>query len=75
MVSAWEWPGEPSVVLEKPAGQGVKYPLHMYRAFLTGIHLMEMGTMEWNLPVLNADPRLTPVDEFLESRAAGIGEW
>ena len=46
-----------------------------YRAFLTGIHLTEAGTMECNLPALNAEGRLTRVDELLERGAAGIGEW
>ena len=46
-----------------------------YRAFLTGIRLTEAGTMECNLPALNAEGRLTRVDELLERGAAGIGEW
>ena len=45
------------------------------RAFLTGIHLTETGTMECNLPALNAEGRLTRVGKLLERGAAGIGEW
>ena len=60
--------------LEKPDRQEVKFALHLYRAFLTGIHLMETGELECNLPVLNARARLAHVDELLERRAAGSQE-
>ena len=61
-------------VLEKPDRQEVKSALHMYRAFLTGIHLMETGELECNLPALNAKARLPHVDGLLERRAAGPRE-
>ncbi|MDE2938838.1 MAG: nucleotidyltransferase domain-containing protein [Chloroflexota bacterium] len=61
-------------VLQKPGKGKVKYALHLYRALLTGVHLMETGKLECRLPVLNGRARLSHVDELLERRKGGPGE-
>ena len=61
-------------VLKKPDKADVKHVLHMYRAFLTGIHLMETGELECSLPALNARARLSHVDDLLRRRAVGPEE-
>lgn len=61
-------------VLQKPGKGRVKYALHLYRALLTGIHLMETGDLECSLPALNCRARFSHVDELLGRRAAGPGE-
>lgn len=61
-------------VLQKPGKGQVKYALHLYRALLTGIHLMETGELECSLPVLNGRARLSHVDELLGRRTGGPGE-
>ena len=47
---------------------GIRYGLHMYRALLTGIHLMHTGEMEPHLPTLNRDAGLEHVDSLLARR-------
>ena len=61
-------------VLQKPGKGQVKYALHLYRALLTGIHLMETGELECSLPALNGRARLAPVDELLGRRGVGPEE-
>ena len=56
-------------VLKKPDKADVKHALHLYRAFLTGIHLMETGELECSLPALNARARLSHADDLLSRRA------
>ena len=61
-------------MLERNDWTEIKFALHLYRAFLTGIHLMETGELECNLPALNAQAQLSFVDELLERRAGGSEE-
>lgn len=61
-------------VLQKPDKGQVKYALHLYRALLTGVHLMETGELECSLPALNGRARLSHVDELLGRRTGGAGE-
>ena len=61
-------------LLKKPAKADVKHALHLYRALLTGIHLMETGELECSLPALNARSRLSHVDDLLRRRAVGPEE-
>lgn len=49
----------------------VKPLLYVYRVLLTGIHLMRTGTIEANLPRLNATARLSYVDELIERKRSG----
>jgi predicted nucleotidyltransferase len=49
----------------------VKPLLYVYRVLLTGIHLMRTGEVEANLVRLNADARLSHVDDLIARKRAG----
>ena len=60
--------------IEKRGRAEAKYALHVYRALLAGIHLMVTGQIEPHLPTLNADARLTHVEELMERRSSCPGD-
>lgn len=49
----------------------VKPLLYVYRVLLTGIHLMQTGTVEANLRRLNETARLRYVDDLIERKISG----
>lgn len=49
----------------------VKPLLYVYRVLLTGIHLMRTGAVEANLVNLNAEARLSHVDDLVARKAGG----
>ena len=54
--------------MEKEDQARVKYALHVYRAYLTGIHLMKTGEVQPHLPSLNQGAGLSQVDELIRRR-------
>ena len=66
--------GQALNAIEKKGRARAKYALHVYRALLAGIHLMNTGEIEPHLPTLNADARLTHVEELMERRNAALDE-
>ena len=66
--------GQALNAIEKTGRAQAKYALHVYRALLAGIHLMNTGQIEPHLPTLNADARLTHVEELVERRNAALDE-
>jgi uncharacterized protein len=56
-------------VKERP--RRVKPLLYVYRVLLTGIHLMRTGEVEANLVRLNAEARLSHIDELIAWKLAG----
>ena len=57
--------------LERDAPPRVKRLLYVFRALLTGIHLMRTGNVEANLPRLAADAGLDFIDELIERKVSG----
>jgi predicted nucleotidyltransferase len=49
----------------------VKPLLYVYRVLLTGIHLMRTGFVEANLVNLNADTRLSHIDDLIARKTGG----
>lgn len=49
----------------------VKHLLYAYRVYLSGIHLMQTGELDANLPSLNRRFRLGPIDELVERKREG----
>jgi uncharacterized protein len=49
----------------------VKPLLYVYRVLLTGIHLMQTGVIEANLPRLNESAKLTAVDDLIQRKIGG----
>lgn len=49
----------------------VKPLLYTYRVLLTGIHLMQTGQVEANLPTLNETAKLPYIDELVERKLTG----
>ena len=66
--------GQALNAIEKKGRAQAKYALHVYRALLAGMHLMNTGQIEPHLPTLNADARLTHVEELMERRNAAPDE-
>ena len=66
--------GQALNAIENKGRAQAKYALHVYRALLAGIHLMNTGQIEPHLPTLNADARLTHVEELMERRNADPDE-
>src|SRR5262245_42226520 len=58
-------------LFEKENPPRVKPLLYVYRVLLTGIHLMETGTIEANLLRLNETAKLPQVDELVARKLAG----
>jgi predicted nucleotidyltransferase len=58
-------------LFDKERPRRIKPLLYVYRALLTGIHLMRSGEVEANLPRLNESARLSHVDELIARKVAG----
>jgi uncharacterized protein len=58
-------------LFEKENPPRVKPLLYVYRVLLTGIHLMQTGTVEANLVRLNESARLPYLDELIQRKVAG----
>src|SRR3984893_10755612 len=58
-------------LFEKENPPHVKPLLYVYRVLLTGIHLMRTGDIEANLVKLNAEFRLSQVDDLVGRKLAG----
>jgi predicted nucleotidyltransferase len=58
-------------LFEKENPPRVKPLLYVYRVLLTGIHLMETGTIEANLLHLNKSAKLVYLDDLLARKLAG----
>jgi hypothetical protein len=55
----------------KEAHPRVKPLLYVYRVLLTGIHLMRTGVVEANLVNLNAEARLSHIDDLVGRKTSG----
>jgi predicted nucleotidyltransferase len=49
----------------------VKPLLYVYRVLLTGIHLMQTGQVEANLPRLNETAKLSCISELIDRKTSG----
>jgi hypothetical protein len=58
-------------LFDKERPRRVKPLLYVYRVLLTGIRLMRTGEVEANLVRLNAEARLTHVDDLIARKLAG----
>jgi predicted nucleotidyltransferase len=58
-------------LFEKERPRRVKPLLYVYRALMTGIHLMRTGTVEANLVRLNQEARLAHVTDLVARKLAG----
>jgi uncharacterized protein len=58
-------------LFDKERPRRVKPLLYVYRVLLTGIHLMRIGEIEANLVRLNAEARLSHVDDLIARKLAG----
>jgi uncharacterized protein len=58
-------------LFEKERPRRVKPLLYVYRVLLTGIHLMRTGEIEANLIRLNADARLSHINDLIARKLAG----
>lgn len=58
-------------LFEKEQPRRIKPLLYIYRVLLTGIHLMRTGEVEANLRQLNAEARLSHVDDLIARKLAG----
>lgn len=58
-------------LFQKETPPRVKPLLYTYRVLMTGIHLMRTGHVEANLVKLNADTRLSHVDDLLQQKRLG----
>lgn len=58
-------------LFEKEHPRRAKPLLYVYRVLLTGIHLMRTGEVQANLVILNADARLTHIDDLIARKLAG----
>jgi predicted nucleotidyltransferase len=58
-------------LFEKEDPPRVKPLLYVYRVLLTGIHLMQSGSVEANLVRLNETARLPYLDELIQRKIAG----
>ena len=58
-------------LFEKESPRRVKPLLYVYRALLTGIHLMQSGEVDANLPRLNESFRLPQVPDLVARKLAG----
>src|SRR2546428_3299212 len=58
-------------LFEKENPPRVKPLLYVYRALLTGIHLMQTGVVEANLVRLNETAKLPYLDELIQRKVAG----
>ena len=58
-------------LFEKENPPRVKLLLYVYRVLLTGIHLMQTGTVEANLIRLNETAKLPYLDELIQRKVAG----
>ncbi len=59
-------------LFEKKAPPRVKPLLYIYRVLLTGIHLMQSGELECNLPKLNEIFRIAVVDDLIAMKTATV---
>ena len=57
-------------LFEKKSPPRVKPLLYIYRVLLTGIHLMQSGELECNLPRLNEIFRISVVDDLIAMKTA-----
>src|SRR5205809_1990841 len=57
-------------LFDKERPRRVKPLLYVYRVLLTGIHLMRTGEVEANLVRLNAEARLSHVDDLIARKIA-----
>ena len=58
-------------LFQKDSPPKVKPLLYVFRVLLTGIHLMQTGRVEANLPRLNESARLPYIDELIARKLAG----
>ncbi len=58
-------------LFQKETPPRVKPLLYTYRVLLTGIHLMRTGEVEANLQMLNAQAKLSYLDELIERKQSG----
>lgn len=58
-------------LFQKAEPPHVKPLLYVYRVLLTGIHLMQTGQVEANLPKLNADFQLPYIDDLIARKTGG----
>ena len=58
-------------LFDKERPRRVKPLLYVYRVLLTGIHLMRTGEVEADLARLNAEARLSHVDDLIARKLAG----
>jgi predicted nucleotidyltransferase len=58
-------------LFQKEAQARVKPLLYVFRVLLTGIHLLRTGAVEANLRVLNAQARLSYLDDLIARKLAG----
>lgn len=58
-------------LFEKEHPHRVKPLLYVFRVLLTGIHLMQSGELEANLPRLNTSFRLSYLDDLIARKTAG----
>jgi hypothetical protein len=59
-------------LFEKENPHRVKPLLYVYRVLLTGIHLMQTGVVEANLPRLNETAKLGYLEELIQRKVAGV---
>jgi predicted nucleotidyltransferase len=55
-------------LLEKEEPKRAKSMLYAYRVLLTGIHLLQTGEVQANLPILNAVFRLPYIDDLIAAK-------
>jgi hypothetical protein len=58
-------------LFDKERPRRVKPLLYVYRVLLTGIHLMRAGEVEANLVHLNAEGKLSYIDDLIARKLAG----
>ncbi len=58
-------------LFQKESPPKVKPLLYVYRVLLTGIHLMQTGRIEANLPLLSEAAKLSYVDDLIARKLAG----
>lgn len=57
-------------LFHKERPRRVKPLLYVYRVLLTGIHLMRTGRIEANLPILNAEYRLSFIPDLIQRKVS-----
>lgn len=59
-------------LFDKERPRRIKPLLYVFRALMTGIHLMRHGQIEANLPRLNDVFRMTYIDELIAQKTSGV---